>query len=560
MVKRIIAYSIVILFSFVASYSLFHKGLFPTHDGEYHVIRFFEFAKVFWDGDWYPRWAPDLNYGFGVPLFNYVYPLPNYLSVIFSFLGISFIDAFKLNLFFATITGGIFFYLWSREFWGEAGAIASAVFYLFSPYRLVDVFIRGSVGETWALAFFPACLWAVTVFVRDKKLWFGIFTSVFLSFVIFSHNILALMFFLFLISYIVFIYFWYNLPRKKIHLFSICFFLLLGLGLSAIFWLPALFETKFVTGLRIYNIEENFPELFQLLIPSWGSGFSGQNLSNQMSFQIGVANLVGILLSVVSFLIKTKDKAKNKKITAFFLFWFVFVFFLMLRQSSFIWETFSFMSYFQFPWRFLSIEIVIASFLLGSFINIFSGAKKWVLSFALVGFAVLLGIDYTKPAYYHLRDDSYYLTRSNFIDGTNSPGDFFNTIWWENGPKQRADRKLKFLDGTGKILLKDIKSTDYLFTVETDKKSRLLLATAYFPGWKVFVDKENVTVYPTGDGLMSFDVSKGEHEIRVKFVDTTIRMIAKYIFFLSIIIVLSLFVAGGKTYDRLAVVDQKTKI
>ncbi len=71
---------LVAFFALLGSFPLLHSGLFPTHDGEYHVIRFYEFDKVLRDGNLYPRWAPDLNNGYGVPLFNYVYPLPNYFS------------------------------------------------------------------------------------------------------------------------------------------------------------------------------------------------------------------------------------------------------------------------------------------------------------------------------------------------------------------------------------------------------------------------------------------------------------------------------------------------
>lgn len=63
---------------------LFQDTFIPTHDGEYHIIRFAQFYESFMHGhSWFPRFAPDLNSGFGVPLFTFFYPLPNYLSLIF---------------------------------------------------------------------------------------------------------------------------------------------------------------------------------------------------------------------------------------------------------------------------------------------------------------------------------------------------------------------------------------------------------------------------------------------------------------------------------------------
>lgn len=155
-----IFFGLVILFGLISAYSLFHSGLPPTHDGEYHVVRFYEFYRTLSNGNFYPRWAPDLNFGYGTPLFNYVYPFPNYISAIVHFTGVSFIDSFKLNLLFATLIGAVFMYLWVKNYFGEISGLVSSIFYSFSPYRLVDTYVRGSVGEVWAMAFFPALMWA----------------------------------------------------------------------------------------------------------------------------------------------------------------------------------------------------------------------------------------------------------------------------------------------------------------------------------------------------------------------------------------------------------------
>ncbi len=90
----------------VSSLSLLNSGYIPTHDGEYHIIRFWQFYKMLSLGNWFPRWAPDLNSGYGIPLFNYVYPLPNYISAIFHFIGFSLTDSLKMVLFTGFILSG----------------------------------------------------------------------------------------------------------------------------------------------------------------------------------------------------------------------------------------------------------------------------------------------------------------------------------------------------------------------------------------------------------------------------------------------------------------------
>ena len=170
MVKKILPFLIVVILSFVAVFDLGKYGLPPTHDAEYHVLRFSQYYKVLSEGNLYPRWAPDFNNGYGIPLFNYVYPLPNYLASILHFFGASYIMSFKLIMVLSTIMGAIFFYLWTKTYWGKTGGVVSAVFYTFAPYHLVDIYVRGSVGEVVALGIFPLLLFVYQKYVITKRI------------------------------------------------------------------------------------------------------------------------------------------------------------------------------------------------------------------------------------------------------------------------------------------------------------------------------------------------------------------------------------------------------
>ena len=533
-----------LIVAFIAGYTLLHPGLPPTHDGEYHVIRFYEFDKTLRDGNLYPRWAPDLNNGYGVPLFNFVYPLPNYAASLFHAFGFSFIDAFKLNLFFATILGALFFYLWSKEYWGSTGGIISSVFYTVTPYRFVDIYIRGSVGEVWALAFFPGLLWSLKKLSSGGSYAYLLLSSFFLAATIFSHNILAVMFFIYGLSYMCLLVIHSKTKRQLIYHY-ICV-VVLGVGLSAIFWLPALFERQFVTGLQIYNVKDNFPELFQLLIPSWGTGFSGGSLEGQMSFQIGIANLLAILLAFVCFLIFLK-RDKGVAQTIFFqLLWFIVTFFLLLRVSYPLWEAVPIIDYFQFPWRFLSLMMLVTSFLAGA-ISLLWKNKVFSIGFAFI--AVFLSIGYAKPAHYHNRNDDYYLTRSNFIDGTNSPGNYFNTIWFDKNLKKQKN-KIDLADAKGSSITSDVfKPQYYTFTTVVPRDTAAVVQIAYFPGWDVFIDGSQALVtYP--NGVINFSIPKGRHIVAVRFTDTIVRRVGAFISlsaFIVLLFVMYTFVNPMKT-------------
>lgn len=526
---------LVIIFSLIASFSLLHSGLPPTHDGEYHVVRFWQFDKVLRDGDFYPRWAPDLNFGLGIPLFSYVYPFPNYIASFLHIFGVSFIDAFKLNLFFAIIMVGIFFYLWTRHFFANLGAMVGAIFYLFSPYLFVDVYIRGSVGEVWALSFFPGFLWAITELILNDNKKFLPVSILFLSLIIFSHNILAFLFFPFAITYSLILILMSKEKRNK--LINLVKVVLISLGLSAIFWLPAILETKYTVGLQIYDFRTNFPALYQLIFPSWGSGFFGGELQNEMSVQIGLANLSAVVLSFFVLYKLNKKKDLKKVLVAFFILSFFMVLFLMQEVSLFVWEKIPLMNYFQFPWRFLSLAILICSFLAASLFSIF---KSKLLAALLILIAVILTFNYARPAHYLYRNDEYYIKRPNFVDGTNSIGNSFNTIWIM-GNFVRKKEKISNLDKELKVETKELNSTRYKFNISSNKDFPLILNTAYFPGWIAKIDGKRVNTSANKKGLITFNVPKGDHKAEVSFSDTSIRTLSLAISLIAFVLVIKLF-------------------
>src|SRR6266851_4261139 len=71
----------------LAVWPLLRAGYPAIGDGLNHFYRLVEFEHLLQHGVWFPRWATDLGYGFGYPLFNYSPPLTYYLGALFAGLG-----------------------------------------------------------------------------------------------------------------------------------------------------------------------------------------------------------------------------------------------------------------------------------------------------------------------------------------------------------------------------------------------------------------------------------------------------------------------------------------
>jgi hypothetical protein len=506
---------------------LFQDKFIPTHDGEYHVIRFAQFFESFVHGhSWFPRWAPGLNSGFGVPLFTFFYPLPNYLSLLLHSIGIGFVSSVKIISGMGYVVGVLFCFLWLRKIFSFIPAVLGTLAYASVPYWFVDIFIRGSVGESLAMGCFTLLLYAIAC----KK---GILIAISSALLILSHNILAMLF-----IPVAFFYAYITSPFLMAYVF-------LGIGMTSWFWLPALYERQFVLGLNSVSFRDHFPSLLQLLIPSWGTGFSGNGyVFNQMSFQIGIFSLFVFVWSVIVW-IKNRKKTGIDNVFKFLGILFVISIFLMTEYSLVFWKYIQFFSNVQYPWRLLSFVPVVSAFCSAYILETLK--FHWIRILIFFAVPVFLSYSYARPVQYEKREDSHYLERKEFTDGTSSLGNSFSTKWlpWQS---VREEKKIVSNDGDTQVTEISLSPDRYTFQVNATRSDTIIVHTSYFPGWRVYVDERSEKIdFSHGD--IRFKVPPGIHAIQVKLESTIDQKIAYGISFLSLC-VLALLIIIRKRFEK----------
>lgn len=480
----------VVLF---ASLPLFGHGFIPTHDGEYHIIRFWQFFKMLSNGNVFPQWAPDLNSGYGMPIFIFHYPFPNYVGAFFHLIGSSLTNSFQLTLAAGYILACFACFSWLKKMFSLFAATVATIVFSVIPYWFVDIYVRGSVGEVWAIA----CFFAALNFIERKQ---HILLSVVLAILILSHNIMAMLF-----IPVICIYAYIRNPKSIIFIFT-------GILMSSYFWFPALVEQKYMTGLNSVNYKDHFVQLFQLLIPSWGTGFSVREItSSEMSYQIGVIPMLVILLTLFH------------KPTKFFFVLFFSAVILTLEISLPIWNLLPFLQLIQYPWRLLVFILPVTAYLAATVAETY---LRWIAA-GLSILAVFFSVAYMRPVVYAPRSDMYYLTRPEFTDGTSSMGNSFSTIWtgWK---KERSFEKIT-TQSTALISNQHLKLLLYDFTVEAKEDSKITIHTLYFPGWVVSVDGKNTIIDYEKQGIIEFYVPAGKHNVMVYFGQTTVRKIGCFL-------------------------------
>lgn len=362
--KRNFGLILVLLLSFWAIKPFFISGFFPTHDNV-QVARVFEMGKVLKSGIFPVRVVPDLGYGYGYPIFNFYAPLAYYIGGVFILLGFDALLATKIMMALGVVLAGVFMYFLTREFFGELGGLVSGLFYLYAPYHAVDIYVRGDVAEFWAYAFIPLAFLGI----YKKNILLG---SIGFAAIVLSHNLTAMMVTPFLLIAILLNCYIAFKNKKFLILNPSSLILLLGLALSAFYWLPALLELKDTNVLSQIgggaDFRDHFVCLQQLWSSPWGFGGSTKSCIDGLSFMIGKLHIFSVFSSIL-ILIYLKFKHKNLNdiyyLSIFAILGFFISVFLMLETSRFVWQTIPAMAFFQYPWRFLILASFFSSFLSG---------------------------------------------------------------------------------------------------------------------------------------------------------------------------------------------------
>ncbi len=396
--KKFLPLIFVILLSFWAVKPLFSPGFFPMHD-DTQVARVFEMTKSLKLGMFPVRWVPDLGYGLGYPIFNFYAPLAYYIGSIFSLIGFDALASTKIMIGLGIILSGIFMYFFAKDFFGKAGGVVSAIFYVYAPYHALDTYVRGDVAELWAYAFIPLAFFGFWKAYKEEKWIFLCLGSLGYAGIILSHNLTGMMIspFLLLFALILII-----LSYREKHIKKSFYFLgiiLFGILISAFYWLPALTEMKNTNVSSILgNIKDNYVCINQLWTSPWGYGGSIPGCVDGLSFMAGKFHILVSFFSFVFLIIlfvsrKKMDTSKIILIVFSFLA-FIFSLFLTLALSGFLWDRISLMQFFQFPWRFLLTASFFSSILAGSAVWLitFIPAKKFFPHFALEVSGVLIFI------------------------------------------------------------------------------------------------------------------------------------------------------------------------
>lgn len=499
---------------------LFKTGIPATHDGEAQVVRITAFYKAISDNQFPPRWAGDLNYRYGLPTLNFFFPLEGYLGTVFHSFGISLQDSYKLQLIASFVCAPLFFFLWASQLFKKEVAFVGSLLYGFAPYHFLDLYVRGQLAELLAFVFIPLIFFFVER--NSKKFSYPNLVGGGIShaLLILSHSILSLLFTGVIFLYIVV----RNYPKKR-QIIQNLFIPIIGLLLSCFFWVPALAEGKYINSKVFVHdfYQENFVSLDKLIYSPWGFG-PAVNEQGGLSPRIGIIPIFLILCCIALF-----HKQKKKREVIFWFIIFLAGVFMATSFSQIIWRQIHMVQQFQFPWRFTGLSSFVAAVLSMYILALFQ-RRLWF--FLIVLIILVWSIQFVTISGTIKKQDAFYWQ----YPGAAAFHGEATTIWTDGEAHGFPKKEIQVIAGEATIKKRGKKTQKHTFTVVAKQEVTILDNTVYFPGWKVFIDDEEVPIQfqnPQHPGLITFHVPEGRHTVEVLFTETAVRKFADIISLLS---------------------------
>ena len=511
---------IIVAVGLLLTMPLLINGCMNGHDFFFHVIFSHHFTEQFWNGDLYPRWMLNMNAGFGSPTFFFYAPLPYYITSLFSLLfnlNTADCDALLFSASCALILSGITVYFWLKEFTSTQFALILAIIYMVLPYHfVVDLYIRFAFAELWSFVWMPLILyWSLKVSEGSKKS--IIWLSISIALLIFTHLPTFIIFMPVFVGHFLFVT---NKELRKFVFLNHLIAIMLAVGLSAIYWVPAMTTQDNVSMQSMFSGMFNYTNNFLLSGPIYGHS---KTFWRYLTF-------ITVLMSTLAYgawlFSRMQTHLIIRRETNY---WIVVVFlslFMTLPFSQFIWDLLPTLQKIQFPWRFNTILTIAAITVFALAVSQFDeikfrmhGRNPLIIWFLLLTVLLSSELIYGTNAIFFNRVEEKEVVKSLMV--SRSPVEY-RPHWvpeenfsYDNIRKLGHDTPQLQSDKTDvSWQIKRWQPRTIQLLINANVESKITVHQFYYPGWAATLDDQTkLSMSPSDNGLLQLSVPAGKHEI-----------------------------------------------
>lgn len=525
--KKIVSHPLVLalIACLPAIWSLLAVEKPQMHDWT-HPARIVELQTALLDGHFPVRWARNLGFGYGAPMFSFYAPLPYYLGAALAFV-VTPILAVKL-LFIITVIGSFIGIQHAVTTKHKYAGLLAAVAFTYMPYHALNIYVRGALGELFGMMFFIFTWVGIKELAKHKTSKHLVFTAASYAALVLSHNLSIIMGTPFLVLHAVYQIWSAKRPRQLAR--SYISAILLGLGLASFFLVPMVVErssiaiSELVTGDGDYS--KHFVFARQLWDSPWGRGGSIEGIYDGISFEIGKLYLVLGIGAIIT--LWKNGSTSQKKYGLILSLGLCTALLLTNSRSHMLWEASSYLRFIQFPWRFL--------FYAGFFLSLLIGTHTgWLtrrpLPVTLLSVSMMVWyLNYFKAAP-DTPDYTYNTSRETITSQVSAtlpeylPASLNHLVM---GDKTEAPTPIssRFTD---QVEIIQDKTHYFEIRVTNWKEADIPIYIFQFPGWRFWIDDQ--LVLPEIDKKLPYyriplPAGYDEHIIKGRLTETPIRRLA----------------------------------
>jgi hypothetical protein len=351
---------------------LAYPGAFQSHTG---LIAYYNLIDLDQQRAQFFAWSPVIVQPFDV--LRTEGALPYLTAEIFHLIGFNFLDAIKIVYALAWLASAIAMYALARQFVSDAGALLASIVYVYLPFHIATVYVRGAFAEAVAWALFPLVLLAL---IRQQTAYCLLFTVL----LFFTQPGIALLF-----SIAALLIALALRTNWRIGLQSI----VSGLAIGVILYVPAL--GHYGAAISADRFTANFVFPFQLFSPQFGFGLSTGNYRDQFPFQLGV---VPLGLAIIAAALAWRANANNHRRTLAILLGAVIVITLLTFSiaAPVWWVLGIFVSY---PWQILAFAGLALALIAGLVIDLDTRFAAPAMLAFLVALPIVASYNYLAPRF-----------------------------------------------------------------------------------------------------------------------------------------------------------------
>ncbi|HUZ97120.1 MAG TPA: hypothetical protein VMU57_19630 [Edaphobacter sp.] len=524
----------------IAVLPLILNGCSCGHDFSFHLLNWMEAARQFTHGNLHPHWAFSPAYNAGEPRFVFYPPLSWTIGAILGFL-MPWAWTPIAYTWLALTAAGLALYRLAREFSTPNAALIAAAFYLVNPYTLFTTYERTAYAELLAAAWIPLLLLGILC----KRVTIpGIAIPVALLWL--TNDPAAVMgcYALALLTLVRLLLPGANPGTRTRLAATTTAGTLLGLGLAALYILPAAYERRYVQIAMILapgtRVQNNF--LFHHTISPIHDAVL--NTASIIAVVLLVLTTIAVTAATRSPIPTSKDRVPKKLIYNLTILA-IAIAFLLTSPSNSIWQHVPELPFLQFPWRLLAILAAVLSLTIALALT---PLKLKTLPAAALSLAVAATLTLTAFHLFHqycYPEDTVPASLAVFRSNTGTePSKEYTPTTASNTSLSQTNPPYWLIPSHSSINTNAPANTTpgtapASLTLNSPTPQTLVLNLRDYPAWRITLNQAVLTSHlHRSDGLIAIPIPAGLNHITVTYGRTLDQTIGDILTLLSLILLL----------------------